>query len=173
MINEFESLVSDYLNDRIKTYELIPVSDSSNKLVGGIIPNVEKICLKCGISAGYFFRVIKEKPALYSTEIDQLCESYNKFKDMQKSLLQDGLIQGINIAGNQFLLAANYGMRVTEKVEIESNNTTTINGKVDVYAELDAIYEANRARLEKQKKEMKERKLLLDQLDNDNNEVDE
>lgn len=168
VLDAFNEVIEKYLKGEYKTFNLIKTSNTSAKVLGGEYPTLGDVLIG-KISKAYFFEVINKKDN-DNPLIEQLKATYETFKEVQCSLLLKGGVSGTyNTSITALLLGAHFNIRNVEKVEVESNNTTTIK-QADVIVKLDEIYKNEGERLRKQKQEMLERRAAIEALEEDEDE---
>ncbi|KGQ44481.1 hypothetical protein [Gallibacterium anatis] len=168
VLDAFNEVIEKYLKGEYKTFNLIKTSNTSAKVLGGEYPTLGDVLIG-KISKAYFFEVINKKDN-DNPLIEQLKAAYETFKEVQCSLLLKGGVSGTyNTSITALLLGAHFNIRNVEKVEVESNNTTTIK-QADVIVKLDEIYKNEGERLRKQKQEMLERRAAIEALEEDEDE---
>jgi len=148
--------IQRFINGEWKLTDVVPVSESNSRILGGDFITIEEIALSFGITHVTLRTYVESKSDSGEPLYPELFMSYGGFLECQKSHLLKGGIKGVFPSNfTTFLLSANYGMKETQKVVVEHTDTKKL------YAELDAIYAGEKERVDHQKEEMLEREKKL------------
>lgn len=167
-IELLEGEIAEYLANRKKAmayWEELPTNTNGGVTYRGKpFTTVGTIALACGVDVNTLIAHVNAKNEDGSLKNEQLFRSYQRFKDLgQIRLIEGGASGAYSPNFVAFVGNVNYGMIPKQQVE----QTVEIKSMEAVYQQLDAIHNKELERLEEQKKEMMERKALLDQMEDE------
>ena len=160
-----EDEIQKYLanNKTENMFTKIPTGENTAVLKGNVdFLTLDEIALMCGVAIETLKKYAVAKNDDGSWKNEQLNRSYDRYKTLEKILLQKGGLTGAypsNVVA--FLLSANHGLTPKTATESKVESTIDVRSMDAVYEQLDNIHNKELERIEEQRAEMEKRKGLL------------